>query len=108
MDADLQAIQELIGGAALLAEGRQTLLWCLGQLPPLYQQLCQTYESRHGDDILRLVRGMLQAAPELTEGILDRLEAMQGRLGTPGPDLFSLRGGKRPRPRRVAKTGRSA
>jgi hypothetical protein len=110
MEADLQAVEGMVAAAGLPEQERQTLLWCVRQLPQLYRQLAQTNESRHSDDILRLVQGMLKTlkgagkaypdAARLAEGITSRLQAMQERLGIPGPDLNSLHAPRLARPKK--------
>src|SRR4051794_6436389 len=111
MDADFQAMRDLADAAALPEGVRHTLAWCLGQLPPLYRELRRTYDSRHGDEIQRLVRGMLQAlagpgaaspdAPRVAEAITGRLRAMHERLGIPRLG-FTLPGpARKARPRKT-------
>jgi len=74
-----------------------TMTWCLDRLPDLYSEFVRTYEKRYGDEIRRLVQGLLanvrQAA--LQQAILDHLVAMHERLGIPDLNLC-------PRKRKVA------
>src|SRR5206468_2851527 len=58
--AEFLEMESLVQAADLPEESRHTLVWCLGQLPALFSKLCQTYESRYGDEIIRLERGMLK------------------------------------------------
>jgi hypothetical protein len=59
----------------------------------LYRDFCQTYDTRQGDEIRRLIRGVLQAIVEeahdrpAAEAIAARLEEMHQRLGIPILDL---------------------
>ena len=96
MDLDLKkelaAIQRLVGAAAFTDRARQAVVWALGKMPLLYEQLMKTYESRFVDEIVRLVTGMRQAlakdgAPEVGEAIAARLTAMHARRGFPGLGL---------------------
>jgi hypothetical protein len=106
MDADLQAVQELVNTATLPDEARHTANWCLDQLPELYDKFSQTYDARYPEAIRRLVRAMLGAltprrkatteARQLAEAVLDRLGALHERLGLPELDI------KASRPRKVA------
>jgi hypothetical protein len=67
----------------------KTMTWCLDRLPGLYGEFVLTYEKRYGDEIRRLVHGVLanvsQAA--LAQTILDHLLAMHERLGIPDLNL---------------------
>jgi len=96
MDLDLQteltAIQNLVEAAGIPDRPRQTILSSLKQLPPLYQELMRTYESRYADEILRLVTVVRQAltnsgALELGETIAGRFTAMHSRRGFPSLGL---------------------
>jgi hypothetical protein len=92
VDADLQALRELLAAATLSDERRKAALQCVGQLPRLYRGLCETYESRYADEIARLVQAVCRLAagvPSLAEAITVLLRDMQERLGIPGPDFKS-------------------
>jgi hypothetical protein len=90
VDADLQALRDLLAAAALSERSRAAALQCVGQLPRLYRGLCETYESRYADEIARLVQAVCRLAagvPGLAEAITARLRGMQERLGIPGPEF---------------------
>jgi hypothetical protein len=63
--AHLAALEDEVRAAALSEAGQHTARWCLGQLLPQYDQYRQTRESRYGEEITRLVRGLLKG---ITEG----------------------------------------
>ena len=92
MDLDLQtelgAIQTLVEAAGIPDRPRQTILSSLKQLPPLYQEMMRTYESRYVDEILRLItliRASLanNGCLEVGEVIATRITAMHSRRGFP-------------------------
>jgi hypothetical protein len=89
MEADLQAVRDLVNAARLSESVRQTAVWCLDQLLSLYREFLQTCNQRQGDEIRRLVQGMIQGLAEealarpVAEAIVDRLRAMHERLGMP-------------------------
>ncbi len=65
---ELTVLRNLIQTAQLTQEVRHTSLWYLGQLPQLYWQFCQTYESRFGDTIIRLSQAVFQRLSEKGSG----------------------------------------
>ena len=86
--ADVAAITSLVEAATLTSDTRNTLLWCLGQLPSLYGRFCHTYESRYAQEILRLEQGVLQKLAEtrcssVREALCDRLRLLHERFGLP-------------------------
>jgi hypothetical protein len=92
MDADdlpeLTALLPLLDQADLTAECRQTALWCLKQLPRLYQRLRETNEEQYHDAIRRLAQAMLKELPAgLAQDVVARLDAMHERLGLRGLGL---------------------
>jgi len=95
MDADLQAVHDLLDTTTLSEEKRHTVSWCLGQLPDLYESLKQTSDTRYIDEICRLVRGLLEAlraasnpgARRSADAVALRLVAMHERLGLPNLDI---------------------
>ena len=115
MDETLQTqlgrLGDEVRAAALPGECRHTALWCLGLLPALYARYRQTRESRYGDEIARLVRGVLTElakgktaypeGPALAAGIPDRLRLLHEQFGLPALDLKSS-GASPPRPRKVS------
>jgi hypothetical protein len=109
--AHLAALKDEVRAAGLSEAGQHTALWCLGQLLPQYAQYRQTRESRYGEEIVRLVRGLLKGITEgpsdgpsvqhLARRILDRLEILHEQLGLPGLGLPA----PKPSPRRSRKAG---
>jgi hypothetical protein len=107
--AHLAALEDEVRGAALPEGVRHTALWCLGQLLARYAQYRQTRESRYGEEITRLVRGLLKGITESPGGgpprqqlatrILDRLQILHEQLGLPGLGLPA----PSPSPRRSRK-----
>jgi hypothetical protein len=97
VQADLAALEAEVRTAALSEGGKHTALWYLGQLLPMYAQYRQTRESRYGEEITRLVRGLLKGITEGPSGgpsvqhlatrILDRLKILHEQLGLPGLGL---------------------
>ena len=105
METDLKAVRATVDAASLSADARQTAIQCLGQLPRLYQGLCQTYESRYSDEIGRLLQVLFRgvaAAPGAAETIAGQLQAMHERLGIPGPIC------KVPAPARASRSRKGA
>src|SRR3954453_21940825 len=109
MDSDLQteltAIQNLVEAAGIPDRPRQTILSSLKQLPPLYQELMRTYESRYADEILRLVTVIRQALTnhgglELGEAIPGRFTAMPSRRAFPSLGLKATAPAKQPAKRK--------
>ena len=82
-----------VRAAALSEAGKHSALWCLGRLLPQYALYRQTCESRYGEEITRLVRGLLKVITEDPGGgpsvqhvatvILDRLQILHEQLGLP-------------------------
>jgi hypothetical protein len=106
--AHLAALENEVRAAALSEAGQHTALWCLGQLQPQYAQYRQTRESRFGEEITRLVRGLLKGITEgpssppaqrLATRILDRLQILHEQLCLPGLVLPA----PQPSPRRSRK-----
>jgi hypothetical protein len=88
MDEAMQAVRAVVDATPLSDDVRGTVVWCLGRLPPLYRDLARTYDSRYGDEIARLLRGVFQALggqTAATEAIAARLRPLHGRLGIPVP-----------------------
>lgn len=93
MDEDFSVIRDIVNAAKLSGEVRHTVGWCLDRLPSSYRQLCATNESRHSDEVLHLVRAMLQAlstqpkqspdAKKVAVALTAQLRAMHERLGIP-------------------------
>ena len=109
--AHLAALEDEVRAAALSEAGERTALWCLVRLLPQYAQYCQTRESRYGEEITRLVRGLLKVITEDPGGgpsvqyvaarILDRLQILHEQLGLTGLSLST----PKLSPRRSRKPG---
>ena len=86
---EIATIETLLHGADMPAEVRQTALWCIQQLPGLYRDLGRTYDSRHGDEILRLSRAASLKVTDagVAEAIRTQLVGLHERLGFGALDL---------------------
>jgi hypothetical protein len=82
---ELEKIRALVHADGLAPDDLKTVIWCLGCLPGLYSEFLRTYESRYGDEIHRLVDGLLAKLDKaaLKQAILSQLLAMHERLGIP-------------------------
>jgi hypothetical protein len=107
MDADFEMVRQAVTGTELSDEARHTVEWCLGQLPSLYRRFLESYDSRHVEEIRRLVQGLLRTlaaqphGPPLAEAIAGRLQALHERLGLRDLDLKPVARPRR-RTRKVA------
>lgn len=105
--AEIVGITSLIEAAALGGDARDTVVWCLGQLPGLYDQFCENYERRFAEEIHRLEQGLLGKLAEprrsspLAEAVLDRLRLLHECFGLPGVN-FRLPPASSPRSRKAA------
>ena len=100
---EITAIQDLLASANLPEDSRQTALWCLRQLPDLYRELARTYDSRHGDEILRLTRAVFHkaAGSSVGDAVREQLIGLHERLGFGTLELRV----PRPPARRARKVG---
>jgi hypothetical protein len=83
--------------SSLTDQSKHTAVWCVRQLPALYDKFRGTSESRYGDQITRLVRATLQtlvdgtgnspASRELAVSIPARLQSLHQRFGIPSLKL---------------------
>ena len=97
LQAQIAALGTEIQATAVPDGCKQTAAWCIRQLPALYAQFRQTNESRYGDEITRLVQGVLKAlatsqpvcpeAQQLAVHITDRLRLLHEQFGFPGLKL---------------------
>lgn len=97
----LAALGEEVRSAAVPDASKQTALWCVDRLPALYDKFGQSYESRYGEEISRLVRGALSelvssetanaATQQLAERMTARLQALHDEAGIPGLNFKSAR-----------------
>jgi len=93
----LAALADEVRAAPIADDSKHTALWCLGQLPRLYGRLRETGEARYGDEIARLVRGVLAdlrraeggspAARGLAAVLPQRLRLLHEEFGLPQLDL---------------------
>jgi hypothetical protein len=114
MDQTLQGQLATLGNeiqaAAIPEAGKKTAAWCIGQLPALYAHFHRTHESRYGDEITRLVRGVLKelangkkACPESQElavKIVSRFRLFHEEFGLPAL-VLPTPGVSSPRSRKV-------
>ena len=110
---NLDEIADMVKTAAIPDEQKRTAAWCIEQLPPLYDNFCRTYESRFGDQIVRLEQGMLlqvtgkppvgSEAQALGVAITACLKGMHERLGLP---LLDPKLPPAPRPRKAKAKAR--
>ena len=87
---EVAGITRLVEAATLGSDVRDTMVWCFGQLPALYDQFCQTYESKYAEEILRLEQGVLgklaesRGSSSVGDAVLDRLRLLHECFGLPG------------------------
>jgi hypothetical protein len=86
---ELEKVHALVHADRLAPDVLKTVTWCLDRLPNLYSKFVQTYESRYGEEIRRLVNGLLAKAGNATlkQAILAQLRTMHERLGIPDLNL---------------------
>jgi len=58
--AHLKWLEDAVRATAIPEDSKQTALWCLKLLPAQYVLSRQTHESRHDDEITRLVRVLIR------------------------------------------------
>jgi hypothetical protein len=110
LQAQLAAMCDAIGAAALSESAKHTASWCIGQLPDLYSRFRQTSEKCYGEEIVRLVRGVLQElaksektcpeARQLAASFTARLRLLHEEFGLPRLNL-QPRGASPPRSRKA-------
>jgi hypothetical protein len=93
LQAHLGALAEEVRATKIPAERKHTAAWCLGQLPAVYALFRRTNESRHADEITRLLLGVVKEltggdkacpkAQELAAGIPARTQLLHEQLGLP-------------------------
>jgi hypothetical protein len=59
LSEDFVKLANLVKGASIPPESARTIDWCIQQLPALYKQLAETYETRFSEKIIQLERGIL-------------------------------------------------
>ena len=102
--AEITALRSLVQRANLAAEVKHSALWCLDQLPPLYDEFRRNYESRFADSILRLARAVLKRLSE--EGTGPGAGRVAGAVGTPPGGLHERLGLAPLAPRPIVPSGR--
>ncbi|MBY0525340.1 MAG: hypothetical protein K2R98_18175 [Gemmataceae bacterium] len=90
---DISEIADVVSAANIPEEQKRTAAWCIKQLPELYEQFCRTYESRYGNEIVRLEQGVLSEVSgksppgadgqQLLDAVTVRFKALHERLGLP-------------------------
>ncbi|MCC6416756.1 MAG: hypothetical protein IT429_00735 [Gemmataceae bacterium] len=79
---ELTTIESLLAAADVPEDHRQSALWCLRQLPPLFHEFLRTYDSRQSDEILRLARALLLKLNGAAAGaVREQLVGLYERLG---------------------------
>ena len=88
--AHLKGLDEAVRATTLPKDSKQTALWCLKKLPTLYALSHRTHESRHDDEITRLVQVLIQQltaggncprATKLAAGLPEGFRSLHERLG---------------------------
>jgi hypothetical protein len=111
LQAQLTALGDEVGATSVPDDCKQTVAWCLGQLPSLYVQFRQTCESRYGEAITRLVHGIMKAlaasqpacpeAQDLANHFTGRFRLLHEQYGLPALHLKPVGAS----PRRTRKSG---
>jgi hypothetical protein len=93
LQAQLAVLGKKVRAAAIPDGCKHTTGWCIGKLPPLYAKFRETNESRYGEEITRLVQGMLKelttsdrsgpVAQKLATNITNRLQLLHEQFGLP-------------------------
>ena len=65
LGAHLKRLEDAVRATAIPEDSKRTARWCLQQLPAQYALSRQTNESRHDDEITRLVQVLIR---QLTAG----------------------------------------
>jgi hypothetical protein len=109
IQVQLAELGDEVRAAAIPDASKRTALWCVDKLPSLYAQFRNTYESRYGEEITRLVQGALnellnsnaagKAGKELAASMTERLRLLHERSGIPSLNLKT----PRPAPPRARK-----
>ena len=88
--AHLKGLEEAVGATAIPEDAKRTALWCLKRLPAQYTLSHQTHESRHDDEITRLVQLLIRQliagrhcpqAQKLAAGLPEDFRLLHERLG---------------------------
>ena len=82
----IRAMEGEVHSTPLADDAKHTAVWCVRQLPALYDKFCRTSESRYGDEITRLVRAALQS---LADGNGNRIRGDVHTVDTAGSYITS-------------------
>jgi hypothetical protein len=112
LQSQLALMTNEIQGAAIPDDCKQTVLWCLGQLPTLYSKFHKTNENRYGEEINRLIEAVLKElgqskkpclkAEQLAAGIPESFRLLHEQWGLPGLTLKTPRPPSTPRSRKTS------
>jgi len=89
IQAHFQELEDAIRTTAVSPDRREVIAGCVSQLAALYTKSRQTNDSRYGEEITRLVQGILkelQACPEarkLEAAFRDKLRLLHEEAGVP-------------------------
>lgn len=97
LQVQLTAMRNDIQASAIPDDCKQTALWCLGQLPPLYSNFRLTNESCYGEKIVSLVRAVLSElakekvaqgeTQKRSMGVAERFQQFHEEFGLPSLPL---------------------
>src|SRR5262249_59938445 len=89
IQAHFQELEAAVRGTAVPPDRREVIAGCVRQLAAVYTKSRQTNDSRYGDEITRLVQGILkalQACPEarkLDAAFREKLHLLHEEAGVP-------------------------
>jgi hypothetical protein len=87
--AHFEELEEALRATAVPAERREVIAGSVRRLPALYAKFRETNDSRHGEEIARLVQGVLkdlEACPQardLDAAFREKLRLLHEELGVP-------------------------
>jgi hypothetical protein len=112
LQSQLAVMTDEFRSAAIPDDCKQTVLWCLEQLPTLYTNFRKTNENRYGEEITRLVQAVVKelvqgkkscpTAEQLAADIPERFRLLHEEWGLPG---LALKAPRTPTPPRSRKVG---
>jgi hypothetical protein len=85
--ANFRPIVDLVGNSPISDGGKQTISWCLGQLPALYGKFGENHDIYYSDRIAHLEQGLLKelradaSAEKLTKNVLAKLKVLHAKHG---------------------------
>ena len=83
---ELETVRGLVRAAAIADDAQRTVTWCLDRLPGVYADFRRDYNTRHSDEIQRLVDAVFMCVVDavgVKDAITAQLCAMHERLGLP-------------------------